>query len=152
METESGEGIGACTASIGSRATKRLRFPKKKRRRRPNRKWFGRKPQKQDWATAREPLLRGPCALGPVHGDAFAHTKAAAADHVVPERLVLKLCRGKNPHASVNLMGLCRRHHGLKTSADRLLCKGDKLGFLAVLRKAGWPMEKVEAALAFYKL
>lgn len=71
-------------------------------------------------------------------------------DHIVPERLVLKLCPEKPPHFAVNLMCLAKSCHGEKGAADRALCKGDKLEFLRILRENGWPMERVEKALAFY--
>jgi len=75
-----------------------------------------------------------------------------AVDHIVPERLVLELRPEMNPHERTNLMNLNRVCHGLKGAADAKLCRGDKLGYLQILRENNWPMERVEAALAFFHI
>lgn len=138
-----------------------LSFPKRKRSRRRSLKWFGRKPKKQGWTDAREPAVKSVCE---VCGESTIVKKqeldenlnfniwdvnSAHIDHVVPERLVLKLT-DQNPHELVNLMSLDSSCHGTKTSADRHLCRGDKLRFLQVLRENGWEMQRVEAALKYY--
>ncbi len=77
-------------------------------------------------------------------------TYVGAVDHLVAERLILQLAPGMDPHDRVNLMCLQRVCHGIKIGADRLLCRGDKLGFLQRLRENGWPMDRVQRALEFY--
>ena len=156
-----GGGTSALSASADSARSKRLKFPKRKPARRPSAKWFGRKPKKEGWAEAREAAVKQTCevceestlieksALDDEMNFNYWTVNTAHVDHVVPERLILKLTQ-QNPHEPVNLMSLDQRHHGIKTSADRLLCKGDRLGFLQILRTNNWPMERVEAALAFY--
>lgn len=138
-----------------------LLFPKRKRIRRPSRKWFGSKPKKEGWKDAREPAVKTVCEvcgastvvkrqeLDDNLNSNIWDVNTAHIDHVVPERMVLKLT-DQNPHEPVNLMSLDAQCHGIKTSADRHLCKGDRLSFLQVLRENQWPMERVEEALKFY--
>ena len=75
--------------------------------------------------------------------------KAAAADHVCPLRLAAQ-SELQDPHDRRNLMSVCVHHNNTKKKAERMLAAGNKLGFLQYLRERGWPMDRVEAALAIY--
>jgi hypothetical protein len=72
-------------------------------------------------------------------------------DHIVPARLIRRLKLG-NPDRQENLQSLCGSCHGCKLQADHKLCLGDKLGYLEILRRHGFKMERVERALALYGL
>jgi hypothetical protein len=127
---------------------------------RVSRKWRGKRPKKKGWKQARrvaEFAVCEHCGLNlNNHGIGFASKRAAmryrgAIDHIVPERLAL--LTGKNPHDPLNLWCLAEScHDRIKTPADKLLCDGDTPGFLARLRENGFPMKRVESALAFYGL
>lgn len=160
MATVPGDGSDATKTSIGSRVTRGLKFPKKKRARKASRRWFGRKPKKDGWQEAR--AAKGACE---VCGKSTIEKKErvgedlslnawevnnAHVDHIIPERMILQLCPEMDPHHKINQMTLDSSCHGIKTGADRLFCKGDKLRFLQRLRENNWPMERVEAALQFY--
>lgn len=133
-------------------------FPKKKRKRKPSKRWFGKKPRKEGWEEARKKAVKPTCEVsgeptlivwqesdGNKRMENIAHV-----DHIVCERMILALCPEMDPHHEINLMSLSRKFHGIKTSADRLLCRGDKLRFLQILNQHGWPMERVHSALEFY--
>ena len=159
MENLSIDAGDVSTASDASAVTRRLAFPKKKRKRRVSKKWYGRTPEKAGLWDLRRAVL----AMCATHcggcGERFATrieggiwiglAELVHVDHVCPERLILKLCT-QDPHEPINLMPLHIRCHGIKTSADRYLCRGDKLRFLEILRRNNWPMERIAAALAFY--
>lgn len=104
-----------------------------------SRKWVGERPKKRGWQKVRRT----------VEGRS---NERNILDHIVPERFVLTYCPKRDPHAKINLMWLNSAEHGVKTSADAKLCRGDKLGYIAVLTANNWPMEKVNAALAHYGL
>lgn len=72
-------------------------------------------------------------------------------DHIVPEQFLFQF-GVPNVHEQVNLLAIHARCHGKKKTVEDLLFRGDKLGFLSGLRRLGWPMERVEAALRFYRL
>lgn len=133
-------------------------FPSASQLLRLGRRWHGESPEKKDWKKARKKFELAVCEhCGQDlnnHGIGFASKRAAmryrgAVDHIVPERLAM--LTGKNPHEPINLWCLAECcHNRIKTPADKLLCEGDRVGFLSVLRENGFPMERVEAALAFY--
>ena len=157
METEPGDITAASTANTDSAAPREsIRQRKKKRAKRAAGTWYGKKPRKLGWKDAREEFVLGKCEH--CRAECVEHTivgtnlyvkYVGAVDHIVPERLLLQLSE-KNPHESINLMCLHKVCHGIKIGADRLLCRGDKLGYLQRLRENGWPMDRVEAALAFF--
>ena len=64
-------------------------------------------------------------------------------DHIVPFRLV-------NRNDAVNLISLCNRCHTRKTQMERYLLKGDMVSFKQKLNLRQWPMDRVEAALAWW--
>jgi 5-methylcytosine-specific restriction endonuclease McrA len=66
-------------------------------------------------------------------------------DHIIPFRLVKR-------NDLENLISLCKSPcHGLKTlTAERLLLRGDFLGFQTILNQQGWPMPRVEAAISYW--
>jgi hypothetical protein len=128
---------------------KRLPLPKKQRRRRKNRKWFGSRPRKKGWKSVRLAFNGQRCQVHRPHGADWQNQRTSL-DHIIPERLILSMCPGQNPHEKLNLMPNCDMHHGIKGGADAKLCRGDKLGFLEVLRTNGWDMDRVEKALAHY--
>ncbi len=72
-------------------------------------------------------------------------------DHIVPARLIRRLKLG-NADRRENLQSLCGTCHGYKLQADHKLCMGDKLGYLEILRRHGFNMERVDRALALYGL
>ena len=76
--------------------------------------------------------------------------KRPPVDHVVPYRLARET--SKDPNALLNLLTACISCHGKKTPLERLLLKGDVVGFLGGLRILGWPMDRVQIALDFYGL
>jgi 5-methylcytosine-specific restriction endonuclease McrA len=72
-------------------------------------------------------------------------------DHIIPELLLFQ--HGiTNPHEQVNLIAIHPRCHGRKKTIEDLLFRGDKIGFLAGLRRLNWPMERVEEAMRSYQL
>jgi hypothetical protein len=124
------------------------------------RRWRGLEPKKQGWKQARKKFELAICEHCGLdlnnHGIGFPSKRAAlryrgAVDHIVPERLIL-LTR-MNPHEPINLICLAEScHNRIKTPADKLLCEGDRAGYLRTLEENGFPMERVRAALAFYGL
>ncbi|MGH9735453.1 MAG: hypothetical protein ACRD8A_12795 [Candidatus Acidiferrales bacterium] len=141
------------------------------------REWLGVRPRKRGWIVAREAAEKEHCEhcgqmvlyraealllnAIPANGllaiperckRVLVYRFGGAVDHLVPERLILQFRPDMNPHHPLNLMTLAVRCHAIKTQADARLCRGDKLGFLDVLRKHDWPMERIEAALALYQL
>jgi hypothetical protein len=73
------------------------------------------------------------------------------ADQIVPTRLIRKL-RAGNPDRRENLECICGTDHGYKLQAEHKLCLGDKLGYLQILREHHFDMERVERALALYRM
>lgn len=74
-----------------------------------------------------------------------------ARDHIVSVAvLLLAGVETAKAYTVENGMTLCASHHGIKTGADGLLFKGDKMGFLSRLRENGFPMDRVHKALLFY--
>ena len=51
-----------------------------------------------------------------------------------------------------NYLTLCRREHGLTEVPEGKLERGDVLGFLMDMRRLGFQMDRIEAALKAYKL
>lgn len=94
----------------------------------------------------------GPLAIPERCKRVLVYRFGGAVDHIVPERLILEFRPQMNPHDPRNLMTLAAKCHGIKTHADAKLCRADRLGFLEMLRKERWPMERVEKALAIYGL
>lgn len=134
-----------------------LQFRKKKRTRKRSKRWFGQAPRKEGWTDAREAFVLARCehcaaetVEGKKEGETLIVRYTGHVDHIVPERMILQLCPGMNPHDPINLMCLARSCHGIKTSADRHLCRGDKLRFLQILGERNWPMGRVHTALKFY--
>lgn len=133
-------------------------FPSVSQLLRLGRKWHGTPPEKKSWKQARKKFELAVCEHCGLdlnhHGIGFASKRAAlryrgAVDHIVPERLALLI--GKNPHEPLNLMCLAASPcHGIKTSADRYICAGDVARYLEILQANNWPMDRVQAALAFY--
>ena len=62
------------------------------------------------------------------------------------------MLKAGNPDPSENLQRLCGTCHGYKLEADHRLCLGDKLGYLEILRRHGFDLQRVERALALYGL
>lgn len=83
------------------------------------------------------------CEVNPEHGP------GSHGDHVLARRLA-QTCEGKDPDCDLNVMDICATCHGIKTAAERKLYRGDRLGFMQVLRCGGWDMERVERAFRFY--
>lgn len=78
----------------------------------------------------------------------------ASVDHIIPYRLLLKLRetdKAINPNAQVNLIPLCRTHHGRKTGAETRLFRGDVIGFISSASVI-IPRDRVLAALAWARL
>lgn len=66
-------------------------------------------------------------------------------DHIVPFRLVQR-------NDMVNLLSICKApcHTSKTTGAENYFLKGDILAFRQKLNQAGWPMEKVNAAIEWW--
>lgn len=141
------------------------------------REWLGLPPRKRGWIVAREAAQKehcehcGACVLYraealllnaiPANGPlaipqrckrVLVYRFGGVIDHIVPERLVLEFRPDLSPHQPVNLMTLTAKCHAIKTQADARLCRADRLGYCEMLRKHAWPMDRIEAALAFYDL
>lgn len=71
------------------------------------------------------------------------------AHHLVPMVLARRL---GNPNERLNLIAVCPRCHTPATNAERYLAKGDMLTYRARLVTAGYPMERVDAALRHFGL
>ena len=66
-------------------------------------------------------------------------------DHIVPFIL-------SQSNDLVNLISLCHSCHSLKTEIENKLLCGGITHFFRSLKRAGWPMSRVRAALRFYDL
>ncbi len=118
---------------------------------RVNRNWPGRSPSRIGWRRHRTLGLRRNCEVESCGKDLTQPGVRRHVDHIVPARLIRRLKLG-NADRRENLQSLCGTCHGYKLQADHKLCMGDKLGYLEILRRHGFNMERVDRALALYGL
>lgn len=101
----------------------------------------------QDWKRIAEEARRRDEYTCQVCGKRQEGNRKPSVDHIVP----LKLSR---EHDLRNLITVCEFPcHWRKTDrVEQWLLRGNIPGFLIGLRRAGWPMERVKAALKLYNL
>ena len=147
----------------------RAREQREKRRRKKER--TVERPKIKDWRNRRREGLEPNC-LG--CGDEFKRDGDVAVDHIVPAAVVAELNKniveklGKefegselkvtvsgglyDAEAKENLASACRSCHGKKRRAEIRLERADVVGFLAELRRIGYPEERTKIALRLYGL
>ncbi len=116
-----------------------------------NRKWPGRSPSRRQWRKLRILGVQSNCENEACGKDFSQAGLRRHVDHIVPARLIRRLKLG-NPDLRENLQSLCGICHGCKLQADHKLCLADKLGYLEILRRLGFNMERVDRALVLYGL
>lgn len=84
---------------------------------------------------------------GTIDMERFVQVKQIC-DHIFPVRFLLRL--RLNPHLSINVVSICAGCHGRKLRYETLIFAGDVLGFMAGLRRIGYPMQRVREAAAHY--
>jgi hypothetical protein len=70
-----------------------------------------------------------------------------AVDHLIPERFARRFFPGGDPHVLENLYVITPELHAKKTAIERLVYKGDLVGYTTELIRLGWTREQIDRAL-----
>jgi 5-methylcytosine-specific restriction endonuclease McrA len=99
----------------------------------------------RDWRVQSAEARKRDAYTCQVCGKPQAKNEKLSVDHIIPWRIVRR-------NDLVNLISTCRAPcHASKTQgAEAAFLRGDYLDFREKLNKAGWPMEKVDAALLWW--
>lgn len=97
-------------------------------------------------------LFEACCGVTGIGADAHAKKfgKDLALDHLVPARIANDA--NGDPHNEINLIWLALSIHAKKLKAEEFLRRGRPYDYVLELQKMGFPMDRLKAAMKYYKM